>query len=76
MANEKKVPKLSDVALEVLEFVKKKGSVIFSEVKKEIPAANPSHLNALKTRGYLTTEKVEVETVKVVKSTVNKYFAA
>lgn len=66
---------LSPVAQEVYEALKGAGRpVTLAEIKEIVSGANSAHLTALKTRGLVSAEQVEKETVRVVKSKVNVYF--
>lgn len=73
MAN-KKVAPLSPKAKEVLEVLKEKGSMTMQELTEHgVKDLNSSHLTALVNRGFISAEKVEKETVRVVKTKVNEY---
>lgn len=75
MANTKTVAPLSPVAQSILDLMKAEGRPLtLAEVRElGIPDANSAHFVALRNRGFLTSEKVTREEMKLVKSEVNVY---
>lgn len=47
--------------------------ITMAELKEAGVNANPAHFTALRNRGLITSEQIEVETVRTVKSKVNEY---
>jgi len=70
----KKMPPLSATANAVLTALQSfpEGATL-SQIKEILPEANAAHLVALRSRGLVGSEQVEIETVKIVKSKVNLY---
>lgn len=73
MAKEKALSLVAEKALEVLKNLTE--PVTLAELKELVPGVTSGHLTALKTRGLVSAEQVEKETVRVVKSKVNAYSA-
>jgi hypothetical protein len=65
---------LSAVAKEVFKALQSfPNGATLADIKKVVPNANSAHLVALKSRGLVNAEKVEIETERIVKSKVNSY---
>lgn len=64
---------LSETATKVLEFVRENPETTMADIKKEIPNANPAHLNALRNRGLVSAEKIEKEVLVTTKRKVLSY---
>lgn len=71
MAKEKALSLVAEKALEVLKNLTE--PVTLAELKELVPGVTSGHMTALKTRGLVSTDLVEKETVRVVKSKVNAY---
>ena len=71
----KTVAPLSPVAQSILDILKAEGRPLtLAEVRDlGIADANSAHFVALRNRGFLTSEKVTREEMKLVKSEVNVY---
>ena len=71
----KTVAPLSPVAQSILDLMKAEGRPLtLAEVRDlGIAEANSAHFVALRNRGFLTSEKVTREEMKLVKSEVNVY---
>lgn len=71
----KTVAPLSPVAQSILDLMKAEGRPLtLAEVRDlGIADANSAHFVALRNRGFLTSEKVTREEMKLVKSEVNVY---
>ena len=66
---------LSDGAKKALALLKEKGALTIAEMKElGFTNANSSHLTALKRRGLVDSEQVEIEVQVVQKRKVQKYF--
>jgi DNA-binding transcriptional ArsR family regulator len=69
-----KVNPLSPKATEILDFLKSATEpMTLAEIKEKVEGANSAHLTALRTRGLISTDEVEKEVVRVVKSKVLTY---
>lgn len=69
-----KKPELSVVALEILEMLKSnKSGLTVANIKANGIDANSAHLVALKKRGLIDSEEVEIEVPTVVKRKVQLY---
>lgn len=71
----KTVAPLSPVAVAILDLMKAENRPLTLEEVRAlgIADANPSHFTALRNRGYITSEKVEKEVMRLVKSEINVY---
>ena len=70
-----KIAPLSDGAKKALDLLNEFGSLTTAEMKtKGFENANSSHLTALKKRGLIDSEQVEIEVQVVQKRKVQKYF--
>jgi DNA-binding transcriptional ArsR family regulator len=72
----KKVAPLSDTANEILDVLKASETPLtLAQIKEVVPSANSAHLTALRTRGLVEGEQVEIEVVKTTKAKVLQYVA-
>lgn len=71
----KTVAPLSPVAVAILDLMKAENRPLTLEEVRAlgIADANPSHFTALRNRGYIASEKVEKEVMRLVKSEINVY---
>lgn len=70
----KELKPLSEGAIEALNLLKENGNGLTIAAMKELGVnANSSHLNALKRRGLVDSEEVEIEVPTVVKRKVQLY---
>jgi hypothetical protein len=70
----KKVAPLSETATEILEVLKASETPLtLAQIKTVVSGANPAHLVALRSRGLVNSEQVEVEVVKTTKAKVLQY---
>lgn len=70
-----KQAKLSVGAEQALATLKEHGPMTLAEMKEILPDVNSSHLTALRNRGLVESEQVEIEIETVVKRKVNSYTA-
>lgn len=74
MSKEKKVAPLSQGALDALEMLKgNPDGLTIADMKALGLKANSSHLTALRNRGLIESEEVEIEVPVVQKRKVQKY---
>lgn len=67
-------PALSPKATEILDFLKAQETpVTLADIKKVITDANSAHLTALRTRGLVNADEIEIEVPKVTKTKVLRY---
>jgi hypothetical protein len=70
----KKPAPLSDTATEILEVLRTAETPLtLAQIKVLVPSANSAHLTALRTRGLVIGDEVEVEVVKTTKTKVLQY---
>ncbi|NCU32233.1 MAG: hypothetical protein EOM23_04720 [Candidatus Moranbacteria bacterium] len=70
---DKKLSPAAEAALAAL--VANPEGFTLAELKEVLPDVNSAHLTALVNRGLVSTEKVEKEVKRVVKTKVNRYKA-
>lgn len=72
--SKRKTKALSDGAIKAFNLLKEHGALTVAEMKElGFQGANSSHLTALKNRGFVQNETVEVEMVSVSKRKVQNY---
>ena len=64
---------LSEGAKKALELLKTEGSLTIAKMKELGLEANSSHLTALKNRGLITSETIEIEIPTIAKRKVQLY---